>query len=692
MAYGDKMETSADYIKWNNRLAKFFFNEEMAGREVLLYVNRQIIHSIGEGLGDVEHFINSVKIGPPWVTRSGLCQKALQAYEGWRNMDDTYPPYIAFLVLFVLAEDIEGDFAPNSYYPKLNKLLGLPQEQNSPPSFYRMSELWADLQKWSREDRHEELGRFVFRIRGEWRHVGLPLSQTLLSHNERENLKVIFDRADLDPTDAPAVDIMNRLLLRYGTRLHLLQNRTLDVLVSPIAQDIVLKNALLEFIYEELADWDGTTPSTDKATVKESRTGLRICIHEDILSKKMEAYFRFKTNRKMPEAELNFIWAIGNKTLTCFESNANWSSPLKEQPSSRIFNASSISWTEAFELKDLENNWQAKLHGAHIRVFIPGKNEGLPDWIESHHLERQTEFLVAANSDEVGKITAWGSGHCERFYEKSHDGLPPGWSMYFGKNATNSCAGVDSLTLSDLVQMKIIGGIKIGRGNTYLKFGLPRIILTNVTGLEKIKINGSEIERIDPNVQLWELPKELELHTPLRIEVYSDTSPDPIQTRIISLEEPCLPDSFNEVPHRAKDGEIIRIDVTNYAVGSIVIDVNKIEYGSSSNILPTHLSSRIIFLGSKPGEIIDWPSETLPEGWDPVWAIQQIDSKQWAASFCGRAKHLEVNHCPGKPVSDHRAVKRWKEAIWVNRRITRPPSLPFLAKIWNRYKEAAKNA
>jgi len=81
---------------------------------------------------------------------------------------------IAFLVLFVLAEDIEGDFAPNSYYPKLNKLLGLPQEQNSPPSFYRMSELWADLQKWSREDRHEELGRFVFRIRGEWRHVGLP--------------------------------------------------------------------------------------------------------------------------------------------------------------------------------------------------------------------------------------------------------------------------------------------------------------------------------------------------------------------------------------------------------------------------------------------------------------------------------------------------------------------------------------
>jgi len=61
----------------------------------------------------------------------------------------------------------------------------------------------------------------------------------------------------------------------------------------------------------------------------------------------------------------------------------------------------------------------------------------------------------------------------------------------------------------------------------------------------------------------------------LRIEVYRDTSPDPIQTRIISLEEPCLPDSFNEVPHRAKDGEIIRIDVTNYAVGSIVIDVNK---------------------------------------------------------------------------------------------------------------------
>ena len=67
------------YLEWNDRLAKYFFNEEMAGREVLLYSNRQIINIIGEGIGDVTDFINTVKTGPRWETRSGLCQKALQA-------------------------------------------------------------------------------------------------------------------------------------------------------------------------------------------------------------------------------------------------------------------------------------------------------------------------------------------------------------------------------------------------------------------------------------------------------------------------------------------------------------------------------------------------------------------------------------------------------------------------------------
>ncbi len=74
-----------DYLDWNNRLANHFFNEEIAGREVLLYANKGIIDSIGKDLGGTTDFIRAVKTGPPWVTRSGLCQKALQTYENWRT-------------------------------------------------------------------------------------------------------------------------------------------------------------------------------------------------------------------------------------------------------------------------------------------------------------------------------------------------------------------------------------------------------------------------------------------------------------------------------------------------------------------------------------------------------------------------------------------------------------------------------
>ena len=33
------------YLEWNDHLAQYYFNEEMAGREVLLYANEQIINS-----------------------------------------------------------------------------------------------------------------------------------------------------------------------------------------------------------------------------------------------------------------------------------------------------------------------------------------------------------------------------------------------------------------------------------------------------------------------------------------------------------------------------------------------------------------------------------------------------------------------------------------------------------------------
>jgi len=147
-----------DYLSWNDLLIKHYFDSSMAGREVLLYVNSEVIETLGQPYGcGVDNFVETVKKGPGWVTKSRLCQRALQAYDHWRDRGLEYPPYGGYLVLFVLAAVTETDYAPHSYYPGLRKLLGESQDAGMPFQFDSMIYLWNDLEKWSREDKPYDL-------------------------------------------------------------------------------------------------------------------------------------------------------------------------------------------------------------------------------------------------------------------------------------------------------------------------------------------------------------------------------------------------------------------------------------------------------------------------------------------------------------------------------------------------------
>ena len=680
-----------NYLEWNNRLAKYFFNEEMAGREVLLYINEEIINNIGDDIGNKDDFVRAVKEGPEYASsKKGFCQKAYYIYKDWRNFKELeYPPYVAYLALFVLAENVEGDFDGRAYYPRLNKLLGNTEDSGVPSSFYDMWELWIDLEKWSKEGKGEELGFFSFRIRGGYQHVGLPLSQTILSNKERDNLPFIFSEADLDPMDPPPIETIKRILLQYGNKNHLLEKRTLKLLDSANGDNALLKNTLLEFVLDELSDWDQTVPDDrpeESSIPRETKTGLRICLDEDKLSRKVKAYLRFKTNHEIPNGGLTF--KDSNKTLTCLEANANWSSPLRDKNTSENFNASHINWNREFHIKDIELNWHAKLKASNVRLFCPGEKEGLSDWIEFHHLERQGKFMVAVYSDMEDHVRAWGSKSCEDFQKRDYMGLPVGWSLFYGKNPAESCENIESLTLSSLLRIHLRSGIKTGRGNTYLEFGLPSVELENSSGSEKIKINGEEIARSDKDIPMWELHGKFPICKPLRIEVYGNNN-EILQKRIIRIEEPHIK-SVEYVPRRGPDGEIIN-DSRSYATGAIVSGT-VMESKVFEIALPAHLSTRIIFLGSNPGEIKDWPGDEFPSEWHPVWALSKEGHKQWTVYFCGKLDHLDVKHIPGKPLSDRRAVKRWKEAIWVNRKLNQPPTLLNLSEVWRKYMEAAKNA
>src|SRR5207244_745178 len=116
-----------EYVDWNNAIAKHFFRPEMEGKRVYLYVTEELIAELGQPqAAGLQEFLAAVRIGPAWATRSGLCQKALQAMHNWRTRSLAFPPYIGYLALFVLAAGIEGDFSPIAYYPRLRSLLQEP--------------------------------------------------------------------------------------------------------------------------------------------------------------------------------------------------------------------------------------------------------------------------------------------------------------------------------------------------------------------------------------------------------------------------------------------------------------------------------------------------------------------------------------------------------------------------------------
>jgi hypothetical protein len=460
-----------NYITWNDLIARKFFNEEMAGREVLLYVNEDTINKIGGEAGaDVEDFIRSVKAGPDWATKSDMCNKALQSYRGWRIKHLEYPPYIAYLALFVLAATRGGDYDPKAYYPRFWELLGEPDSSGTPLRFDRMGELWEDMEKWSIEDKHEELGRFAARIRGGWVHVGRPLSQTLLSDDERNYLPLIFSEAELDPTDTPSDAVIRRVLLSYGKNG--LENRTLKLLDGTQGDSIEMVNALLDLVLNELVEWDGRVAlhSTSGSDHTPSQVGLRICLELNRVSGTIASTLRLKTNRPFPDNGLEFEY--DGQIFSCKETVPNWSTKLTNantQPS-RPLDAATIDWSKVARFEDKENKWRARLKRADVRLFLPGNREGFSrEWVESQRLERDCKFMVACSGSGVADVQRWGTDCCEKFEEQLLQGLPYGWSLFECMGAHESCEGIDVLTLSSLLRIRLQGGIKIGRGNRYLK-------------------------------------------------------------------------------------------------------------------------------------------------------------------------------------------------------------------------------
>jgi hypothetical protein len=673
------------YLDWNDAIAARIFRPEMAGRQVFLYVNDDLIEEIG-GEGSIPRFVSAVEHGPPWVPdHLGLCQKALRTLDGWRGRDLHFPPYIGYLGMFVLAVGVEGPFAAHAYYPRLRTLLGWPDvDAGAPPSFHRMLELWEDLEVWSNQDTAGALGFSSIRIAGEWIHVGLPKAQAVLTEQELRALPSVFAAAEFDPTAPPSDRELARALRRHGTQL--LRAATLELLASSGAEPELLA-VLLDTVRSELEDWDG---EIEEATGEHERriTALaRVCLRIDRVAGRANATLRVAANAEFPPEGLALSTRDGTQQLTCREYLPGWSSPIRDTGSERDLDASDSSWAEPMLLDDTEAGWEVRLPQARVRIFVTGLPFDLPGHVEVRRLPANRPFLLAASPQTQPAIEQWrNSGELEIEQVNIGTGLPQDWTLYESSGARSDAAVRDALpelALPAAIRLSLKGGIRSGQGATFFRFAPPAVVVDGGAGTEEVVCEGVPLAPLG-QTGFFPLPDDLPAGARITIEVRSGDEVVRRQSLFLSDEFDWRLGSRLAALDKFGRAEIEyerRLD-EQLASGATAVP------GVEATALPVRAAipadRRVFAIGPKVGQVRRLPTEAFPTDWEPVWLIEL--ERKGRAEYCGR--DLAGSSPLPAQVGSSDEVALWKEVLWRRRKRITPPEHPALQSLWVAYVEA----
>jgi hypothetical protein len=675
------------YLEWNDRLAAHFFRPEMAGRSVFLYVTQELLDELGAPANDTwRGFVSAVKTGHQWCRSSlhALCQKAQHCQETWRLHTFDYPPYIAYLGLFVLAAGKEGDFAPHAYYPRLWELLGETGE-GMLPDFNKMHLLWEDLERWANEDKLGDLGLFAARIAGGWVHVGMPIAQTVLTEDERGALPAVFAASGLDPTAFPPDPELTRLLLAHGA--HSLRRRTLGLLQRD-AGDGELKAVLLGIVKEELSRWDGQTGAVAPGGHERVCGNLRLCAAIDRVASAARFGLRCSLNRDFPEEGLLLTGEASGVFFTCQEEILHWSTEISDAEGHGPIDPAQWRWEGGLSFRETQFGWRFTLRASPVRIFVDGATEGLSGNVEVNQLPATGPFYLALSLSARPAVEAWGSSACTGFRPVAiRRGLPAGWGLFWAGGLTNGaapCVNHPELSPPSARRLLLRGGIRARRRNWYLPFGLPEVVLEAPRGGETVTCAGSEL-RGEGGV--YRLPPDLPKDRQLVAEACGGAQVTRSHPFVVIGEFTWQWDTAQLILDRfgaPKDPSLPQEGVAGAAAAGVLH--SRVLYCPHPSCFQ---GERVFFIGCEPGQIVAWPTEPLPGSWQPVWAVPL--GRKGRVIFCG----TDAAASEPRPTQHHPACKKfrlWKDILYHRRKLIRGPSSPRLAQLWRKYQEAARRA
>lgn len=646
-----------NYHLWNKSIIQHFFHKEFSGREVILFVDDNVINEIGNPLGsDINDFLAEVR-SLENTNSTNICINAYRLFSGWRQRYK-YPPYVAYLALFVMAAGVDGEFAEHAYYPRLRSLLGLDEEATI-PQFNLMCELWYDLELWSREEKRGRFGNFTVRIHGKWRHVGIPRSQLLITKVECDVvLPKIFYENSFDPLDLPPEQELISALVNSAH----ISVKTKSILYGTTEY---LRNALLEVVTNELEQWDGLNGNNGEEATKGGSIKPVICLSYDKFSEQVSTVVRIKSTREFPDDELEYRMARELETLLyCFGSVESFSSPLYFQHSQTAFSASNFDWFRGERLVSKDSRWTTNLSGSAVRIFKQYHQLGF-GWVELQKIETNTPYFISFHDSLYTSLTMWADEHCAGYTLLSTIGLPEGWHLCQVNEIRESHPEIQLLKLPVLSHLRFESGIKSQKGNYYFSFALPNVTVEGRWDGNSPTINGIELESIGH--RRWRLPNSLKTKETITVELNVGNT---VKKLSLILQEPSI---SKDLADHKRD---------KYAVIS-----NQCPTGSSQNITECNymqcMAKRIIYIGKIPGQIIYWPREELEDSWEPIWAIIKTDDGSWTPQYiAGQQDTL--------PILNQR-IKNWKKWRKAFRLIKIAPiKSPLLRELWQAYRIGAE--
>ncbi len=671
-----------NYLKWNDAIAEKVFSPVKEDQTVLLTVDKDLI----EEIGDLDDYMNALRKGPPWFkdhpnNPKSLCVRALDAYEDWRlKRREEYPPYIAYLGIFVLAAQ---DSQEDGYWKSLKRLIA-PLEVGSPPHKKKVTEeVWGDLETWSLDDRNGDLGNFEnnFRVQ-EYLNVGLIRAQTIIRPNDSERLPNVFYESGLDPTVTPS---SNEL-------------REIASSVSPMLKRFVGsedKWPLLEIILRShFEKWDGLPSGDDYQGEPRPRGTLLLSIRRHSRTGEFILGLRAKTMFQYPAEGFQ---------LKKEGAESTWIAKAQRHQLSRIIvdsNGVPYTVTEA----DLSQNFgffssgiRFSLLSSRTRVFVPGHSQGIDDHLETRQAPNSGPMLLLVTDSVKDQLLKF-----ERDFNalqvRSLQGQMDGWHLF-------SCKGVlDNKNLKTLFNCfdvrplespRLVGGIKARRGSrSFMSFGPPKLEIPSSCESEELSVwlswDGKRVPVDGPDESgIRELPTDLPIDKTLSIkfERAGIALFPPLAFSLVQKLElgrlsqnPQINASGDFVPRTVQEGPRMS--------GPIVKDGVRVE-GADIALMHEQLmrSEKVVFLGRDPKEHSVWP-DRAPPVWEVVWVVSYESNVENRPRLAFTDPPPE--RCsPGLPNKNEPTHRKWVKCILdidANNDVVKDERD---GELWQRYVEAA---